>query len=336
MGYWGYPQYVSVGEKRAKAARKLEQLKKKNPGISPILIEGNAIAKTWWGKSWNSNLERYADYSNRIGRGRSYVRNGAVLNLTISPGHVESLVQGSQSKPYSITIDIKKIPPNAWQEITNQCQGKLDSLQELLMGRFPKALAEIFMAQEKGLFPSPKEIKFSCSCPDWADMCKHVAATLYGIGARLDENPNLFFLLRQVDVNELISQAVADKTLDMLKKAGKKSARVMDDVSLSDVFGIDLENAGDIARSISSSKAQITSKPSIASLPEKRASKKQTNIVPEIEVVAKTIQRSKKGIDVTALQQKTGLERSKIYSILQKLKKQGRIKSLARGVYVKG
>ena len=178
MSYWGYPRYVSVAEKRAKAARKLKQLRKKNPAIQPIVLEGSAIAKTWWGKSWNLNLERYADYSNRIGRGRSYVRHGAVLDLQISAGQVNSLVQGSRAKPYSVTIKIKGITKTIWKTMKAACAGKLDSLPELLRGKFPKALGEVFTAQGRGLFPSPQEIDFDCSCPDWAYMCKHVAATL--------------------------------------------------------------------------------------------------------------------------------------------------------------
>ena len=242
MSYWGYPEYVPVAQKRAKAARKLKQLKKKKHDIKPIVIEGRAIAQTWWGKSWNKNLERYADYSNRIGRGRSYVRYGAVLDLKIDPGRVESLVQGSHTKPYSVSIRIKAIDQKIWQSIKTACGGKLDSLQELLTGKFPRALGEIFTAEGEGLFPLPKEIEFDCSCPDWASMCKHVAATLYGIGARLDEDPSLFFRLRKVEIRDLISQAVEDKTRKLLKTAEKKTARVIPDSDLSDVFGIDLED----------------------------------------------------------------------------------------------
>ena len=135
MSYWRYPRYVSVAEKRAKAARKLKQLRKKNPAIQPIVLEGSTIAKTWWGKSWNLNLERYADYSNRIGRGRSYVRHGAVLDLRISAGQVNSLVQGSRSKPYEVTIKIKAITKKIWKNMKAACAGKLDSLPELLSGK---------------------------------------------------------------------------------------------------------------------------------------------------------------------------------------------------------
>lgn len=240
MGYWGYPEYVSVAAKKAKAAKKLKQLRGKNPGIKPIFIEGRTIAKTWWGKSWNLNLERYADYSNRIGRGRSYVRHGAVLDLRIDQGRVEALVQGSTSRPYSVIIKIKAVSDSIWREIKSACEGKLDSLQGLLAGEFPKELGEIFMAQGEGLFPSPKEIEFECSCPDWAYMCKHVAAVLYGIGARLDEDPGLFFKLRKVKMDDLVTQAVKGKTRKLLEKAEKKSKRVIAESDLSKVFGIDL------------------------------------------------------------------------------------------------
>lgn len=178
---------LRISRRHIRAARKLKQLQKKNPNIKPILLEGHSIARTWWAKAWNVNLERYADYSNRIGRGRSYVRNGAVLDLQIKPGEVTALIQGTARNPYTVIIKIKRLSAATWKDIRRACEGRLDSLQELLMGEFPKTLGELFTAKGKGLFPSPKEIEFSCSCPDWAYMCKHVAATLYGISARLVE-----------------------------------------------------------------------------------------------------------------------------------------------------
>ena len=239
--YYGYPRYVSVGEKRARARRKLEQLKKKHPGIRPVVIEGNALVRTWWGKAWNANLTKYADYSNRVGRGRSYVRHGAVLDLQISPGQVNALVQGSRGSPYKTNIEIKPVSRAIWKDIRTACEGQVASLQELLEGRFPKGLAELFTAKGSGLFPSPKEIGFKCSCPDWAYMCKHVAAVLYGIGTRLDEDPSLFFVLRKMKMDDLITQAVRDKSERLLKQATKKTSRVIDDADMADVFGIDLE-----------------------------------------------------------------------------------------------
>ncbi len=240
-GNYGFPRYVSVAEKRAKARRKLEQLRKKQPGIRPVVIEGNTLVHTWWGKAWNGNLSKYADYSNRVGRGRSYVRHGAVLDLQISPGQVKALVQGSRGSPYTVNIAIKPISGPVWKEIRAACEGQVASLQELLEGRFPKGLAELFTAKGSGLFPSPKEIEFKCSCPDWATMCKHVAAVLYGIGTRLDEDPNLFFVLRMMKMDDLITQAVRDKSARLLRQAKEKTSRVIDDADLGDVFGIDLE-----------------------------------------------------------------------------------------------
>ncbi len=238
MSFWSFPKYVRKAEKKTKAEKKLAQLKKKQD-VRPVVIEGSAIARTWWGKAWNKNLESYADYSNRIGRGRSYVRSGAVLDLKINAGEIKALVHGSRAKPYSINIKIKKLNKNTWQQVTAECAGKLESLEELLTGKFPKALEETFM-QRNGLFPSPKEIEFDCSCPDWASMCKHIAAALYGVGARLDEDPTIFFTLRGVDTGDLIERTVMSKAEDLLKKASKKSSRIIEGADLSSVFGIDL------------------------------------------------------------------------------------------------
>jgi uncharacterized Zn finger protein len=261
MSYWGYPKYVTVAEKKAKAEKKLEQLRKKRPGIAPVVIEGNTLARTWWGKSWNRNLERYADYGNRIGRGKSYVRHGAVLDLKIEGGRVTALVQGSRAQPYEVVIRIAPVNKVNWDQAREQCRGELSSLPDLLAGKFPKALGEIFLAEDKGLFPTPKEIDFDCSCPDWASMCKHVAATLYGIGARLDEDPLLFFTLRQADTEELVARAVQEKTGDLLARADRKGSRVIDDADLSGLFGIDMDVKPDFG---AAAKAQVFKKGSIA------------------------------------------------------------------------
>ena len=352
MGYWGYyPPYVTVAEKKTKAAKKLKQLKKKNPDIKPILIEGTAIARTWWGKSWNHNLERYADYSNRIGRGRSYVRHGAVLDLQIDSGRVESLVQGTRSKPYSVSVKIKAVNKKIWQDIKAVCEGKLDSLQELLAGKFPKALGEIFMAQGKGLFPSPKEIELSCSCPDWAYMCKHVAATLYGIGTRLDEEPGLFFKLRKVKMKDLVTQAVEDKTRKLLKKAKKKTARVIAESDLADVFGIDMEEpVVSSKKRVKAAKKTSKSKKPVKRTPEKTkgksalgksgkktASKKATSrkkAKSPFDTVVGIVRRSRKGVTVARIREKTGFDDKEIRNFIYKAKRQGKIKNLKRGVYV--
>ena len=244
MAFWNhFPKYVPKAEKQARTAKKLEKLKKKKRDVKPVVLQGKTIARTWWGKAWNENLERYADYENRIGRGRSYVRHGAVLDLQIREGEIIALVQGSQSRPYEVIITIKKLHKDTWKSVTGSCLGMIDSLSELIEGKFPKSMADVFMQQGNGLFPTPKEISLKCSCPDWAIMCKHVAASLYGVGARLDEDPMLFFTLRGVDTTELISRTVSSKAESLLEKASKKSARIIADADLSSVFGIEL--AGD-------------------------------------------------------------------------------------------
>ncbi|MHB8126394.1 MAG: SWIM zinc finger family protein [Desulfitobacteriaceae bacterium] len=237
----GFPKYVPVAEKRSLAQKSIEKLKKKNPDISPVIITGTKLTRTWWGKSWNDNLKSYSDYSNRIGRGRSYVRNGAVLDLKITQGNIIALIQGSVSKPYQVNIVIQPLSKDIWEAMTKECAGKIDSLQELIEGKFPKALSELFTAKGKGLFPAPKEIALKCTCPDWANMCKHVAAVLYGIGARLDDDPTLFFVLRNIKIDDLISETISKKTKTLLEKSKAKSRRVIEDSDISGMFGIEIE-----------------------------------------------------------------------------------------------
>ena len=238
MGYYGFYEYVSVAEKKKKAEKSLEKLKKTNPNISPIIIEGRTIASKWWGKAWNKNLESYADFSNRIGRGKSYVKNGAVLDLKIKEGKVEALVQGSGSKPYNVVISIDKLNKTKWEKVTEICNHRIDTMETLLAGKFPKEFDEIFNASKNGIFPSPKEIHFKCNCPDSARMCKHVAAVLYGVGAKLDEDPILFFKLRNIDFQELLKKSMEEKMQNMLKNADKKSERIIDDTDVFDLFGV--------------------------------------------------------------------------------------------------
>lgn len=233
-----YPEYIPVAQKKVEVKKQIEKLKKKNTNLEPIIIEGKNIANTWWGKAWNKNLENYADYSNRISRGRSYVRMGAVLDLKIETGIVKALVQGSEKKPYEIEIRITALSNDKWDSILKLCNHKIDNLAELVEGKFPKELEEIFTLKGKGLFPTDKEIKFSCSCYDWADMCKHVTAVLYGIGARFDDDPTLFFKLRNIDFEVLLKKTIEQKMQSLLKNSDKKSNRVLDDDDISGLFGI--------------------------------------------------------------------------------------------------
>lgn len=241
MSFYGFPKYETVAEKRKRAQVAVEKLKKNNPSITPIIIKGRNLASAWWGKAWNNNLERYSDYANRIERGRSYVRHGAVLDLKIEKGTIVAWVQGSSSKPYKVNIAIHPIEEDLWKKIKKSCEGKIESLQELIDGKFPETLSEIFTAKGSGLFPTPKEITLKCNCPDWAVMCKHVSAVLYGVGVRLDEDPMLLFTLRNVNIEELIAKAIEEKAQNMLGKAQTKSRRIMEDIDVTAVFGVEVE-----------------------------------------------------------------------------------------------
>jgi uncharacterized Zn finger protein len=237
-GYgYGY-NYTTVAEKKAMAQKQLATLSKKNPKIKPVVIEGRKITKTWWGQAWVRNLESYADYSNRIGRGKSYVTNGMVLDLRITAGRVDAIVAGTGRNPYKIAITIAKLAQSDWQEIISVCGRSIANIDALVAGQFPKELEGLFTQKGKGLFPTPKEIKFNCNCPDWAYMCKHVAAAMYATGARLDEDPLLFFTLRNIDFTELLKKSVAEKMANMLKNSGQKTNRVIDGADVKDLFGI--------------------------------------------------------------------------------------------------
>lgn len=233
----GYYDYITAAQKREYAKKSLDKLRSKNPNVQPILIIGNIIATTWWGKAWNKNLESYADYSNRIVRGRSYVRSGSVLDLKLENGQILALVQGSRKKPYEVSIYIDPINHKSWEEITQLTNRKFESFEQLVEGKFPHELESLFTSHG-GIFPSPMEIHYQCSCPDSASLCKHIAATLYGIGARLDTNPMLFFEMRDIHFEELLKKSVESKLESMLKNADNLSPRRINDKDIYDVFGI--------------------------------------------------------------------------------------------------
>lgn len=238
MSYSSYSSYVSMGEIQEKADRQILKLRKKNPNLSPVILEGRSLATSWWGNAWNYNMESYADFSNRLGRGKGYVKNHAVLDLQISKGHVEALVQGTRAKPYAVSIAISAIDDAHWHSIVDFCNHKIDSLESLIDGKFPRELESLFKDPKYGLFPKPREIHFDCTCPDYASMCKHVAAVFYGIGARLDVDPLLFFVLRGIDYESLIKKTIESKVENMLKNVDKKSERAIDLNDVHEIFGI--------------------------------------------------------------------------------------------------
>lgn len=243
-GYGWYPRQMTMAEKRERAARQTVKLGKKHGLLDPVILESRRIASSWWGIHWNENLERYADFAYRLDRGRSYVRHGMVLDLKIEPGLVRAKVAGSRSTPYDVTIKIKPLPGATWKALVRKASGHVESIGRLLNGGFPEALKDLFFMKAGGLFPTPKEIDLDCSCPDWADMCKHVAATLYGVGARLDRQPALFFSLRGVKMEDLVGKATSAAATALLDKAAKPSAKgrriLKADVNV--LFGVSVES----------------------------------------------------------------------------------------------
>jgi uncharacterized Zn finger protein len=251
MSHFGWHPYVPVAEKRRQAERKLAKLKKQGQSVAPVTIEGRTVARSFWGKSWCINLERYSDYENRVPRGRTYVRNGSVVDLQIAKGEVVAMVAGSAL--YKIKITIAPVTAARWKAICRDCAGAIDSLVELLQGRLAKGVMDRVCREGDGLFPSPEEIKLSCSCPDWADMCKHVAAALYGVGARLDERPHLLFVLRGVDENELLASAGQDLALT---RAAPSAAKVLDDSDVAALFGLEMAEPANSDTAISTASKQ--------------------------------------------------------------------------------
>ena len=237
--YWDTPYYEQPNTKELKrnAEESKKKEKKKGNVLEPVVVQGRNIVKNWWGKAWCNNLEQYADYESRLDRGKRYVRTGAVIDLKIQRGKILARVQGSRKVPYKVEIRISPLSEEKCQNIIRQCGRKIENMEELLNGNFPEEMQELFQGKG-GLFPTPSEISFNCSCPDWALMCKHVAATLYGVGARLDVNPLLFFELRGIDIGHFIDVTIANRVEAMLANEGKPSNRIREDEDLTALFGV--------------------------------------------------------------------------------------------------
>jgi uncharacterized Zn finger protein len=238
FGGWSFRPYLSVAEKKARAAKALARIaRRRGRAAEPVVIQqrGRGIATTFWGKAWCDNLERYMDFANRLPRGRTYVRNGSVMDLAIARGKVEALVAGTAL--YTVRIGIAPMKRAPWRRVVARCTGRIGSLVGLLRGELSAEVLAVLADPREGLFPAPREITMACSCPDWAEMCKHVAAVLYGVGARLDERPELFFTLRQVDQTELLGAA----TSGVVSQAGAGAGKRIAAEKLADVFGIEIE-----------------------------------------------------------------------------------------------
>ena len=262
MAYYNqWAPYVPVWKRQRNAAQEMKKLKKAGQTITPVVIIGRTIATTFWGKAWCNNLESYSDYENRLPRGRTYVRNGSVVDLQISKGTINAHVSGSEL--YEAKISINPVNMELWQSICTDCAGEIDSLVELLQGKLSKGVMARICAQKTGLFPKPSEIRFHCNCPDSAGMCKHLAAVLYGVGARLDHQPELLFRLRGVNEMDLIANV--SKTLPLKTHAAK--GKIIDADELGDIFGLDMAQ-GD------AEPAKIAVKPKAKRAAVKKAAKK--------------------------------------------------------------
>lgn len=240
MKYFEWPRYVPVAERRAKAAAELQKLMKKNGFVAqPVEIAGRKIADSFWGKGWCDHMESFNDYANRLPRGRTYVKNGSVCHLEIKAGRIEAMVSGSTM--YNVVIGVAPLARRKWEAVKSSCVGGVGSLIDLLRGQLSSGVMEVVCHKNTGLFPLPGEIEFRCDCPDSAAMCKHIAAVLYGVGARLDRAPEKLFLLRGVNHEEMVDLSAAGRQA----AAAGSSRRRMAPSSLADVFGIDLAGTGD-------------------------------------------------------------------------------------------
>ncbi len=237
--YGGWAPYVPVAERRRRAKKKMEALRKKGLDVQPVTIDGRKIAKSFWGEAWCEHLESFSDFENRLPRGRTYVRNGSVCHLAIARGEINAKVSGSEI--YDVKVTIKTLPRKKWTALKSRSSGQIGSLLELLEGRLSDRVMEVVTDRKQGLFPLPGEMSFRCSCPDWAVMCKHVAAVLYGVGARLDARPELLFTLRGVNREELI-ETDAEKAVAAATSRGKSKRLAAAEIG--DVFGIQIDADG--------------------------------------------------------------------------------------------
>ncbi len=260
MSYYGYAPYVPVARRKANAKKEMNKLAKKGIKIQPISFQGRIISKSFWGRAWCEHLEQYSDFSNRLSRGQTYVRNGSVCHLAIEQGEINAYVYGTDL--YKITIKISPLDKNKWLDIQKECSGKIDSLLEFLQGKISDAVMQVVTDPEKGLFPLSNEINMHCNCPDGASLCKHIAAVIYGVGHRLDTEPESLFLLRNVDQNKLIKHIklpISDKTQKYQVKG-----------DLSEIFGIDMDEQPVQKKTLRKAAEEITKKTRKKSVPQKK------------------------------------------------------------------
>lgn len=309
MAFYDWKPYVPVAQRRANAMLEMEKLKKKGIVICPIKpFKGRKIAQTFWGDGWCKHLEQFSDFDNRLPRGRTYVRNGSVCHLGISKGHIHAYVAGSEL--YEVNIKIKTIAREQWANICQNCTGRIGSLLELLQGRFSNEVMQIVTDPHHGLFPLPDQITLNCSCPDWASMCKHVAAVLYGVGARLDQSPELIFTLRGVDTADLISTNTLDAAA-MTSSTGQRRRRLKGDVAA--VFGVELDASANQSQAPVEENRKAIRKPK-SKRPLKSQPSKPTQSQPALTGKAIAILRENSGMTVAQFAEYVNVSIQTIYN----------------------
>ncbi|MGE0173923.1 MAG: hypothetical protein AB7T49_14095 [Oligoflexales bacterium] len=228
--------FVSIKDRKKKAREEIERQREQGKVVNPINARAKTITKSFWGKAWCQNLERYEDYAYRLSRGRSYLRNDCVVDLAVEEGRISALVRGSYL--YEVSIRVKKIEQEQWVQLVNRCSGRITSLVGLLSGDFPDSVMSAVIERDSGLFPQPTDIKMSCTCLDVADVCKHVAAALYGVGVKFDTMPELFFVLRGANYRDLVKDAARDFVSEAAETASD-----LDVAEIEELFGIEINTS---------------------------------------------------------------------------------------------
>lgn len=171
---------------------------------TPIPVEGGikarsksgAIGKSWWAQRWTQALSRIMD-SGRLSRGRSYARRGQVMDIKEKGNEITARVQGSRPTPYKVSIRVAPLKDKEWERVLEVLAGQAIFTAQLLAGEMPTDIEEAFSAARVSLFPtSSRELETNCSCPDWANPCKHVAAVYFLLGEAFDDDPFMLFRLR--------------------------------------------------------------------------------------------------------------------------------------------
>ena len=235
---WYYDDGESREDANRAVQRELTARRKRGENLEPVLPKSSRdLSTTFWGQAWNRNLMAYSDYESRMPRGRSYFRSGKVLGMKVEPGLITSVVAGS--RVYDVEIQIARLAEKDWKHLQKRCLGKITDVMDLLAGDLSDDVMREVTDLKTGLFPSSDQIMLSCSCPDWAGMCKHAAATLYAVGSLLDDNPRHLFTLRNVDPQVLIGtlEQLIDALIDTTQPASDRHA-ALEGMDLGDIFGI--------------------------------------------------------------------------------------------------